>query len=405
MNYADVFHPAAPIDKESFLVGREDDLRDARRLLARKAECPIIIGSRGIGNTSVVKVLTGKIKNVAEVNCTRNSTFDDIAKKILRDLGFDVMISESVQKTGLQLKGIWRILGIGELSGQVDDAESKTRLEIGQVEVDEHLLYQILSGLNKPITVSIDEYDLVKGHETKERIADFIKMISDNKKGHRIRLIFSGVARSKTVLIGSHRSVNRQTHEIFLRPLSKIHFMDYMAKAENELRLHMPSEIKTAISDICFGQPYYLHLLCIEAIESMLERDSRAKMLIQRDFENGKERAARKAYRDHLFQFGPALNRIRKDPIAFKTLGIICESKESKIKIPTLTNYINRTSFQALEDFQRGLSFLKSEQIIFEIKESNSVSFPDPLLRPFLLMRFAGLRKKSPDGQLSLFFD
>ncbi len=116
-NYMDLFHPAAPVDDQSFLVGRQSELNDLLTLLTHKAEHPVIVGPRAIGKTSMLKVIASNMEDVGEVNCTRHSTFDDIAKSILYSLGFDVMVLESVQKTGKEIKGSLSIFPIARADG------------------------------------------------------------------------------------------------------------------------------------------------------------------------------------------------------------------------------------------------------------------------------------------------
>lgn len=393
IGYADLFHPAAPVSNATFLVGRDQELHELNALLHHKAEHPVIVGSRGIGKTSMLKVISSNYSDVGRVNCTRHSTFDDIAKSILHSLGFDVMVSESVQKTGKEIRGSWSIPAIIEAGGNANIERERKRLEIGQIEVDEHLLFRILVGMNKPIIITIDEYDLVQDSATKIRTADFIKMISDVEEAQKIRIIFAGVAKSKQALIGAHPSITRQTHEIFLRPLKPGDFIRYMTMAENRLGIKINDSVKREISLICLGQPYYMHLLCIEAIEAMKKRDSSSRTLTFDDFERSKERAASKAYTDQLKQFGPALRKVKANQFAFNALKMLCEQNKAEIPSPELFRYAEKTKFQALNDLKSGLELLQAERIIYIFKDSRVISFSDPLLKPFLMLRFKELRQ------------
>lgn len=407
MKYTEIFHPAAPIDERVFLVGRNEELRDINLLLEQIAQHPVIVGARGIGKTSLLKVICREHQHaaLAEFNCTSTTSFDDIGKSILSSIGFDVMLSESVQRTGREAKGIWKILAIGEVSGTASNEKETKRLEIGQYKVDEQLLFRILTKLHKPILVTIDEYDLVKDQTTKTQVAEFVKMISDQKAGHAIRLIFAGVAASKDALIGAHESVTRQTPEIFLPLLKPDNFMEYMTTAEKKLGIRIHRAAKEEIANVCKGLPYYMHLLCAESIQAMRQRDEMSSVLNYDDFEKGKERATTKVYRDHLKRYGAALKSIAANEVAFSTLKILCEFDDSEIGFSKLFQYAEKTKFQAISDLSMGLRYLQSNRILSVSQDGKRVWFADPLLKPFLLLRFKQLRSGKGHPQQPTLFD
>ena len=390
------FHPSAPITKEEFLVGRQNEIRNILELHSRKATYPIIVGKRAIGKTSLLTVVSKKLGGNSQVTCTQNTTFDHIAKKVLNDVGYDITVSESVVKTGKEVKGIWKILGIGEIDAQVNGEKEKTFIEIGQREVDEQLLFRLLIQKKEKILITIDEYDRITDKNTKTRMADFIKMISDNEKGHKISLIFAGVGQSKEALIGSHASINRQTREVFLNPLTRKDFIDYIVKAENKLNVMYSDNIKKEISIISLGQPYYLHLLCLEAINCLLERDPKGKIISFSDYEKGKINAVRTAYNEELEQYKSQLFRIRKNDNANKALQILCEQSKPVNPINNLVSYSEKTQQLTKDELLEGIKFIEREKLIYTIENNKNklIGFTDPLLKPFIRLRYQYRPKK-----------
>ena len=74
-----------------------------------------------------------------------------------------------------------------------------------------------------------------------------------------------------------------------------------------------------------------------------------------------------------------------------------------EIQLPELLKYAETAKFQTLDDLKRGLDILQNEKILFITKDSKGIKFSDPLLRPFLALRFKELRNKHAAEQLTLF--
>jgi len=115
-------------------------------------------------------------------------------------------------------------------------------------------------------------------------IADLIKHLSDNNADCDSRLVIVGVARSAEALLGGHESIARCGDEIWVRPLRNKDISDFLLRAEDALEFKFAPRVKQSLVLEANGYPYYVHLLGLLSIETMLARNKRARVVSEDDF-------------------------------------------------------------------------------------------------------------------------
>ena len=124
-NYDKIFLPGSPVKDRRYLVGREQEIIDLKNILKRSGQHAIVIGDRGVGKTSLVKlVLDEKEYNDCWRTCDTNTSFTDVFKSLLQRCGVDFRGMEETNETSLQPRpgapllacNVWLEDQIGSLS-------------------------------------------------------------------------------------------------------------------------------------------------------------------------------------------------------------------------------------------------------------------------------------------------
>src|SRR5258708_15273800 len=89
------FRPSAPIDKYALFSGRVKQLKKIGSAISQPGQHAIVFGERGVGKTSLTNVISDIYSEIssesvryARVNCDSGDEFDNIWRKIFRQLYF-----------------------------------------------------------------------------------------------------------------------------------------------------------------------------------------------------------------------------------------------------------------------------------------------------------------------------
>lgn len=243
------FSPSAPIDQQDLFSGRLAQLTDVLNAINQKGQHAILFGERGVGKTSLARVLSGGLTVggqriiAASINCDGTMTFSSLWHKILREISL----------TSIQA-------GIGFT------AESKT---IGQT-LDQQLpetvtpddIRHLFSRLGKSLIV-IDELDRLTDSSVTALLADTIKTLSDHAVDATLLLV--GVADSVETLIAEHQSVERALVQVRMPRMSPPELHQIIDKGLLVAEMTVEGAARNKIAALSQGLPHYTHLLSLYA--------------------------------------------------------------------------------------------------------------------------------------------
>ncbi len=242
---ADVFSPHAPIDEEELFAGRLGLIDSLMETVFQRGQHGIIYGERGVGKTSLTRILQRKIFarskrfKIIQRNCTASHNYRTIWEQLLDDIKYDseLMYSDLVdQKTdGYQLNK-W---------------------------------IQDMPETFHPVFI-IDEYDRVKDSKTHIQMADTIKYFSDFSC--RATIIIVGVSRDVKSLFGGHPSIERNIRQMPMPYMSKGELNQIVDKRLNDLGMTIDKSVENTLISLAQGLPGYTHLLGQNATRNAIRR-------------------------------------------------------------------------------------------------------------------------------------
>jgi hypothetical protein len=251
----DVFTPTRPQRSSRRLAGRQAELSRVFRALGFERSHVVLYGERGRGKTSIVNLVANTARSagfmVARYTCAVETDFDEIMRGLAQDLPPSVLAAPIRQGPGLRgceaALPAERILprDIVALPGQ-------------------------LSG--RHLICIIDEFDRVADNDTRTRLADTIKQVSD--RAVPLSFLIVGVSDSLEDLLGSHPSIQRNILPLPLPLLTDDQIEGILVRGGREAGVEFPQDIRRSIVSTARGVPYIAQLLGLHAGMEALARHS-----------------------------------------------------------------------------------------------------------------------------------
>jgi Cdc6-like AAA superfamily ATPase len=380
LEVAKAFSPSAPIDDKSLFAGRIQQITAILTAVAQKGQHAIIYGERGVGKTSLANVIHdfvsaqgGDRVRVAKVNGDASVTFPKLWRNVFRQLPIPRMEASAGFKDSKKSTIVRLDTGIDETCGPEDVR---------------FLLEQFI-GLT---VVIIDEVDRIRDQDTKSKLADTIKTLSDHVVNAKIILV--GVADSVEQIVAEHRSVERALVQVRLPRMSDIEVYETIDKALKSVDMSCVLSVKRQIARLSQGLPHYAHLIGQNAALTAVhaERDYVSGDDVQVAISSALEKAQqtiRSAYhkattspQENMFpQVLLACALVHRDDMGYFSPGDLrgpmSDIMGRRIQIPQFARH--------LKDFckpSRGAVLTKTGPA-----RRQRFRFSDPLLEPFVVMQ------------------
>ncbi|WP_436663529.1 AAA family ATPase [Alicyclobacillus acidoterrestris] len=382
---ANIFSPGAPVDKSDLFAGRLMQVHDVINAVFQRGQHVILYGERGVGKTSLTRVLNEIMSGLSQetltfkhINCDVNDTFSSLWRKIFRELHF----TYSTQ-------------GIGFKS--LDHVESVSLDTLVGDEISPEDVRMLLSQFKQRLVIALDELDRIKDARTTVLLTDVIKTLSDNSVD--VTLLLVGVADNVDQLIQGHQSIERSLVQVHMPRMSREELAEIISKAEKMLGMTMQHRAKQKILSLSEGLPHYTHLLGLYAFQNAA--GNKTKNVGQQHVQYAVETAIKKAQRSIMHDYHRATSSARKDVIYDRVLlaCALAQTDDLGYFAPTdirspLSNIMgkpyNIPAFaRHLKDFceeNRGPVLQKSG-----VKRRMRYRFINPMLQPYVLMQ--GLNK------------
>lgn len=240
------FSPSAPIDQQALFAGRIAQFTDVLNAINQKGQHVVLFGERGVGKTSLARVLSAISSRsllVASVNCDPTMDFSQLWHRLLRE------ITLTNPKSAVGFTGV------------SSNTHSSLNEHLPQVVTPDDVR-RVLRQLGKTLFV-IDELDRLTDPNVTALLADTIKGLSDHAVDTTILLV--GVADSVDALINEHQSVERALVQVRMPRMSPPEIEEIVNKGLNSVGMTIQDSARKRIVQLSQGLPHYTHLLAQNA--------------------------------------------------------------------------------------------------------------------------------------------
>src|SRR5579883_1722338 len=271
----DAFTPTRPKQNASLFSGRFKQMQRIIAAIEEERAHIVLYGERGSGKTSLANILAGKAEEagyfVLRFACSSELTFEDIFRAFLRRLPATLLAD-----------------GIGATSrAGIDNFEQllPQHSNVGDIVAALERIY------DKHVILIIDEYDRVTGEDTKAKLAELIKHMSD--AAVPVTLLIIGVAENVKELLGKHPSLQRTVVTVPMPLMSRREIDGIIATGEEKTGLRFDPDVRQLVAELALGLPYHAQLLCLFSARNAARR--RSERVEREDLRYAVQRAAEEA--------------------------------------------------------------------------------------------------------------
>lgn len=251
------FRPSAPIDEESLLVGRQEQLRRLAMVCLQRGQHAVVYGERGVGKTSLAAVSSTLLARMnvrsIRINCDGTDSFATIWRKVLAEIHIRRPDEDPA------VKGI----GFGkerEISEAIGPASALVPAEATPGDVREILRFLTT---HDGLAVFLDEFDRITNSDARRLLADTLKGLSDHAV--QATVIIIGVADDVDQLLGEHESIGRNLVQVPMQRMSVDEREQIVKRGLANCGMTIETSAMNWITSLSQGLPYYVHQLTQEA--------------------------------------------------------------------------------------------------------------------------------------------
>ena len=364
---SETFSPATPIDRRDFFHGRNAIIRRLMDAANQRGQHAIIYGERGVGKTSLANVLedflspfsSAKIIDSAKVNCSRESTYNQIWNSLFRQVG-------------------------------LPETERYKELILDDVRIALQTLHE---SDGRKLILIVDEFDRIEDPEIDTLFADTIKALSDFNVD--TTLILVGVADDIDDLITEHESINRCLVQIHLPRMNIGELREIVKNGMDKVGIEISEDAALQICSLSLGLPHYVHAFGLASGRSAIDRNSRK--IETYDVIQARKVVISESQQTMLRQFDIATASPRRRTLYFQVLvacALAATDELGYFRASSVQEPFSRIrgSEQNISSFVRHLNGLcddKRGAVLqrFGAPRNYRYRFSDPLMQPYALMR------------------
>jgi Cdc6-like AAA superfamily ATPase len=384
--FDEVFTPGAPMRTKTFFFGREQEFNDLSRSLKRPGIHPIVVGNRGVGKTTLVDLALQKLSDtVVSVTCNSKMDFYEFGSSLLTQLGISLPATETTEENS-KAGGAKGNFGMASLDSTGQRKTIVKRSAPAGRSLSAWAVYEALRDYGKRVIVVVDEYESIgnKHDDFHDGVASLIKTLADNSRRCDTRVIVIGVAASAEALLGKHESIERNAREIYLRTLRMEDVKDFLDAAEEHLGFQFKNQVKEAIVKNSLGYPYYVHLVALECLDVMQERDKRSRAVTDDDYRKAVNKAVAQAFRSELRKYKAAIYEASDaEKLLIRELALL--QGDGPLNVHSLRQRLSTHETLRGNAFDAVLNtLLLKKRVLYISRGTQEVRFADPLMAPFL---------------------
>jgi Cdc6-like AAA superfamily ATPase len=266
-----IFTPHQPIQSIELFWGRQKQVQQLVEHINTPGQHALLYGDRGVGKSSLANVAADLLISsliegqLYKKRCDSRDTFATILDRPLRDFGLDARVTEFSTSSKKGGEGGLKIPIVK--AGVHAQRETKTvskPQDVSPSVVAEHL--QSCKGL-----LLIDETDAISSADEKRKIAELIKLLSDN--GSEFKLLVVGIADTAAELTGAHPSIQRCLKETKLDRMTPEELSLIVSEGAAKLEVGFSRQVTRAIVRLSSGYPHFTHLLALKCAEEAVAND------------------------------------------------------------------------------------------------------------------------------------
>jgi len=263
-----VFTPHSPVDDTENFFGREEEASRFVSVINTEGQHVLVYGDRGVGKTSLAttscRVLLRGIMGggkYIEKRCDSSDTFESIVLKVLQGLDLTHQEKETTHTTH---GGGKASVGIPVLGAEIDSRREKATKVIHQINLSSPSW--VADQLQKKSGIFlIDEVDALSNSGDRKKLAELVKLLSDNKS--KLKIVMVGIANTGSELTSGHPSVQRCLKEVQLKRMMDDDIKKIILNGFKKLGQRPSEEVVEKITEISAGLPHFTHLICLKCAE------------------------------------------------------------------------------------------------------------------------------------------
>lgn len=371
-----VFTPHSPIERKQLFSGRRPQITQLIDALFENGQHVIVYGERGVGKTSIVKVLpefiqAAELKDILAIRipCTSEDNSDSLWRRMFSEIDIG---NEETPKTLAD-----------DIAGQ---------------KITPYLIHQQLKRItdNDRLAVLIfDEIDLLKDPKAKRIFSETIKSISDDST--KATIILVGVADDVNLLIESHPSTERNLIQIHMPRMTEPESKDILiANGLNQLGMGIEETCAEKIIKISQGLPHYVHLLGKNSARDAIEEG--ARNVLPKHVTSAIEKSIDQVQQSIKSAYIKAVSSSRQNTI-YKEVLLACAlaksddySRFAAVEVRDPMRRIMKRENYGIENFAKNLTDLsgpKRGEILEKSGQARGFryKFRNPLMQSYVIMR------------------
>ncbi len=239
-----LFKPKTPVDDDKLFAGRLNQVNTLLDVVYEPGGHAIIFGERGVGKTSLAKIIKKKvapiIPNIHFPEPTSCMTGDDFYR---------------------MWGNAFNNFSAGEKSPADYFQEKKNPYEVINAIAD--------LPADKMHVFIFDEFDRIKDDETYHLMADLLKHLSNNPGN--VTIIIVGVGETMLDLFGKHESIVRCCEQIKMPRMSNDECYEILDDRISKIGFELATSVRRHIVKLSQGLPGYVHLLGQLVLKNAIE--------------------------------------------------------------------------------------------------------------------------------------